>query len=49
MWNKKYNLCLTKKLTIIKADPESLLNTSDEIVSKGRHLNKFTLKFFKDN
>ena len=47
--SKTCNLSLTKKLTITKADPESLLNTSDEIVSKGRHVSKFTLKCFKEN
>ena len=31
----------------VKADPESLLNTRDEFVSKCRHMNKFTLRFFK--
>ena len=39
----------TEKLTIMKADPESLLNTRDELVSKCRHMIKFTLKYFKDN
>ena len=45
----KCDLCLTEKLTIIKADPESLLNTRDEPVSKCRHTNKFTLKCFQKN
>ena len=44
---RKCDLCLTEKLTIMKADPESLLNTRDEFVSKCRHKNKFTLRFFK--
>ena len=44
---RKCDLCLTEKLTIMKADPESLLNTRDEFVSKCRHMNKFTLRFFK--
>ena len=47
--SKKCSLYLTEKLTIIKADPESLLNTSDELVSKGRHMSKFTLKCFKED
>ena len=45
----KCDLCLTEKLTIIKADPETLLNTRDELVSKCRHINKFTLRRFKKN
>ena len=47
--SRKCDLCLTEKLTIIKADPESLLNTRDELVSKCRHMNKFALKSFKEN
>ena len=47
--NRMRKLCLTEKLTIIKADPESLINTRDELVSKCRHTNKFTLKCFKKN
>ena len=46
---RKCDLCLTEKLAIMKADPESLLNTRDEFVSKCRHMNKFTLRFFKKN
>ena len=37
--SRKYDLCSTEKLTIIKADPETLLNTYDELVSKSRHMN----------
>ena len=44
---RKCDLCLTEKLAIIKADPESLLNMREEFVSKCRHINKFTLRFFK--
>ena len=44
---RKCDLCLTEKVTIMKADLESLLNTRDEFVSKCKHMNKFTLKFFK--
>ena len=47
--SRKCDLWLMEKLTIIKADPESLLNTRDELVSKCRHMNKFTLKCFKEN
>ena len=43
----KSELCLTEKLAIMKADPESLFNTRDEFVSKCRHMNKFKLRFFK--
>ena len=45
--SKKCDLCLTEKLTIIKAD--TLLNTRDELVSKCRHIDKFTLRRFKKN
>ena len=34
---RKCDLCFTEKLTIIKADPKSLLNKRDELVSKSRH------------
>ena len=44
---RKCDLCLTEKLAIMKADPESLFNARDEFVSKCGHMNKFTLKFFK--
>ena len=44
---RKCDLCLTEKLAIMKADPESLFNARDEFVSKCRHMNKFTLKFLK--
>ena len=47
--SRKCDLCLTEKLIIIKADPEILLNTRDELVSKRRHMNKFTLRRFKQN
>ena len=50
VWGRrKCDLCLTEKLTIIKADPETLLNTRDELVSKCRHMNKFTSRHFKKN
>ena len=47
--SRKCDLCLTEKLTIIKADLERLLNTRDELVSKWMHMNKFTLRHFKKN
>ena len=45
--NRKCDLYLTEKLVIMKADHESLDNTHGEFVSKCRHMNKFTLRFFK--
>ena len=47
--SRKCDLFLTEKLTIIKADPETLFNKRDELVSKCRHMNKFTLRRFKKN
>ena len=44
---RKCELYLIEKLAIMKADPESVLNTLDNFVSKCRHMNKFTLRFFK--
>ena len=44
---RKCDLCLTEKLAIMKADPGSLFNARDEFISKCRHMNKFTLRFFK--
>ena len=40
------DLCSTEKLLIIMAAPGSIINKRDEIVSKCRHRNKFTLKKF---
>ena len=44
---RQRDLWLTKKLAIMKVDPESLINTRDEFVPKCRRMNKFTLRFFK--
>ena len=44
----KCDLCICEKLLISRADPNILLNKRDELVSKCRHRNKFTLKCFKD-
>ena len=41
---RRCDLCLTEKLIIAKADPNSLLNSRAELVSKCRHANKFSLK-----
>jgi len=45
---KRCNLCLTEKLIIIQADPQTLLNKRTELISKCRHQNKYLLKNFKD-
>ena len=45
--SQKCDLCATEKLLIIMAEPRSIINKRDEIVSKCRHRNKFTLKYFK--
>ena len=44
---RKCDLCLTEEMAIMKADLEPLLNMHEEFVSKCRHINKFTLWFFK--
>ena len=44
---RKCDLCLTEKLAIAKADSSFLFNTCEEFISKCRHMNKFTLKYFK--
>ena len=41
------DLCCTEKLLIIMAAPGSIINKRDEMVSKCRHRNKFTLKGFR--
>ena len=46
--SRKYHLSIFEKLLIARADPYFLLNKHDELVSKCRHRNKFTLKCFKD-
>ena len=45
--SSKCDLCATEKLLIIMAAPGSIINKRDEIVSKCRHKNKFTLKCLK--
>ena len=45
---RKCDMCLIEKLAIMKAGPESLLQTRDEFVSKCKQVNKFTLRFFKE-
>ena len=41
--SRKCDLCICEKLIIAIADPNVLLNKHDELVSKYRHRNKFTL------
>ena len=41
------DLCATEKLLIIMAEPGSTINKRDEIVSKCRHKNKYTLRCLK--
>ena len=41
--SKRYDLCLTEKLKIMKGDHELLLNKRSGLVSKCRHKNKFIL------
>ena len=45
---RKCDLCLCEKLMIARANSASLLNKRDKLVSKCRHMNKFTLKCFKN-
>ena len=42
------DLCLCEKLLISRANSASLLNKRDELVSKCCHMNKYTLKCFKN-
>ena len=43
---RESDLFLIKKLTIMKADSKSLIYTRGKLVSKYRHMNKSTLRFF---
>ena len=47
--SRKCDLSICEKLHISRADPNVFLNKHDELVSKCRHRNKVTLKYFKDN
>ena len=40
------NLCLAEKLSILRADPTTMLNKRSELNGKCRHKNKFKLKNF---
>ena len=44
---RRCDLCLTEKLSIIRADPLIILNKRTELILKCRHRNKFTLARFK--
>ena len=46
--SRKCDLCICEKLLIARGDPYVLLNKRDELVSKCRDRNEFTLKYFKD-
>ena len=46
--SRKCNLRICETLLIARSDANVLLNKRDELVSKCRHSNKFTLKCFKD-
>ena len=46
---QKHDLCICGELLLVRADSDVfLLYKRDELVSKFRHRNKFTLKCFKD-
>ena len=45
---RKCDLCLCEKLLIARANSTCLSNKCDELISKCRHVNKFTLKCFKN-
>ena len=43
---KECNLCLSEKLAILRADPNTTLNKKTELNGKCRHTNKFKLRNF---
>ena len=45
--SKKCDLCITEKLTILKADPRTLLNKRDELLAKCPHNHCFFLSSIK--
>ena len=45
---RKCDLSLREKLMIGRSNSASLLNKRDELVSKCHHMNKFTLRYFKN-
>ena len=44
---KRYNLCFSEKLCILKANKSNVLNKRSELISKCRHRNKFYIKNYK--
>ena len=47
--SKRCDLCLLEKVSIICADPDSLLNKRTELISKCRHRNKFCCPTLRNN
>ena len=45
---RRCDLCLCEKLLTTRANSSSLLNKRHELASKRHHMNKFTLKCFKN-
>ena len=45
--SKRCDLCLSEKVSIIFADPDTLLNKTTGLISKCRHRNKFLLPYVK--
>ena len=45
--SKRCNLCLPEKVSVICADPDTLLNIGTELISQCRHRNMFLLANFK--
>ena len=46
--SRKCDLPSSEKIVITKANSVSLLNKHDELISKGQHMNRFNLKYFKN-
>ena len=46
--SRKCDLCLSEKVLIAQGDPEVMLNKRDELISKCRHRNKYTLANYKN-
>lgn len=44
---RKCDLCISEKCVIVRSDPKVTLNHRKELLSKCRHRNKFSLKYFK--
>ena len=48
MFVDQESVIYAEQMLMLRADANVLLNKRDELVSKCRHRNKFTLKCFKD-